>query len=148
MPGLFDRLQEDLEQREKMAGMSPADLLLLPDDEVAVVQLLARRGDLSLEAITAALDLPAEEVQASLDRLRERGFARPIELPEGAVYRTYFARKRKSAGMGSLWDQLAERVEGGSGGGSDPEGDREGGGDRDRGGDRGVVGDHEDGGRS
>ena len=113
MAGLFDRLQEDIEQRDKMAGMSPADLLMMPADEVAIIQVLARRGDLSLEAIVEALDLPEEEVLATLDRLREQGFARPLELKGGKVYRTYFARKRKSSSMGNIWDSLGGKLEGG-----------------------------------
>lgn len=125
MPGIFDRLQEDLDQREKMAGMSPADLLSMPSDEVAVVQTLARRGDLSLDDLAAALGLPAEAVAATLERLRERGFARPVELPGGTVYRTYFARKRPGRGMDNIWDQLGQKL-GEKGGEGEREGEGEG----------------------
>ncbi len=105
-----------------MAGMSPADLLLMPDDEIAVVQLLVRGGDLSLDAIVSALNRSEEEVNATLQRLRDKGFARPLMLKEGTVYRTYFARKRRGTGMESIWDQLEEKVDSGPSGSEDGEG--------------------------
>ena len=39
MPGMFDRLRSDLDARDKMAGLTPMDLLDLPDVERQIVQL-------------------------------------------------------------------------------------------------------------
>ena len=112
MAGLFDRLQEDLDQREKMAGLTPADLLELPDDERKVVQTLARRGDLSLPELAEHIGRPEAEIAATLERLREKGFARALEIHGRTVYRTYFGRRRASGVMGGIWDKLAERTSG------------------------------------
>ncbi len=111
MAGLFDRLQEDLEQRDKMAGMSPADLLMLPDDERRIVQALARRGDLSLDELVAHLDSDVDAVRATLAVLREKGFARELDIKGRTIWRTYFARRKPSSALNSIWANLAEKTD-------------------------------------
>jgi len=117
MSGLFDRLKEDLEQREKMAGMTPADLLLLPDDERRLVQALARGGDLSLEQLATAVETDSADpadlagLRDALARLRRKGFARELVVDGREVYRTYFARKRSRGAMDNIWSQLQAKTE-------------------------------------
>lgn len=109
--GLFDRLQEDLDQREKMAGLTPAALLDLPDDERKVVQTLARHGDLTLAELAEKIGKPEEEIAETLLRLHEKGFAREMDIQGRQVYRTYFGRRRTSAMMGSIWEKLEEKTD-------------------------------------
>ena len=127
MGGLFDRLQEDLEQRDKMAGMSPADLLTMPDDQRRVVQALARRGDLTLAELCEALERDEAGVRETLESLREQGFAREMEIKGRSVWRTYFGRRRASSAMGSIWASLTEKTEdeGGAVGDADTAPDRD-----------------------
>ena len=53
MPGLFDRLQGELEAQEKAAGLSIADVLELPDQLRQLVNWMMREGDVSLSGATA-----------------------------------------------------------------------------------------------
>jgi hypothetical protein len=130
MGGLFDRLQEDMEQRDKMAGMSPADLLMMPDDERRIVQALARRGDLTVAELCETLERDEADVRKTLADLHDQGFAREMEIKGRTVWRTYFGRRKPSAAMSGIWASLAEKTEEPEGGeASEGQGDREGAGD-------------------
>jgi predicted ArsR family transcriptional regulator len=132
MGGLFDRLQEDMEQRDKMAGMSPADLLMMPDDERRIVQALARRGDLTVAELCEILERDEADVRRTLADLHDQGFAREMEIKGRTVWRTYFGRRKPSAAMSGIWASLAEKTE-------EPEGDEASGSDREGAGDAGEA---------
>ena len=60
--GLFDRISDEIEAKEKMEGLSPIDLLDMSRDLRNLVQALARRGESTLATIAgrrndAGLDL-------------------------------------------------------------------------------------------
>ena len=111
MPGLFDRLQQDLDQRGKMADLGPADLLDLPGDERRVVQALARHGDLGLDRLAEVIGIAASALQGVLAALEEKGFVRPIEVGAERSYRTYFGRRRAGRVPIDIWERLAERLD-------------------------------------
>lgn len=110
-PGLFGRLQEDLAQRERMAGLTPVDLLELPRDERRVVQALARKGELELDELAAAIDMEPAEAEAVVESLREEGFVRVIETKGKRTYKTYFGRRRAAKMPLDIWQKLSDRTD-------------------------------------
>ena len=106
--GLFGRLHADLEQRERMAGMTPADLLDLPQDERRVVQVLARRGELSLDELAASTGLDPAGVEALVESLSGKSFVRVAEVRGKRTYRTYFGRRRVGQVPLDIWQKLSD----------------------------------------
>jgi hypothetical protein len=112
--GLFDRIQNEVEQRERMAGISPVDLLDLPDDERELVLLLSRRGEMSLARLAELADKPAESCRSLLSDLEERGFVLVREIKGEAHYRTYFGMRRRREVPIDIWASLSDLTESGS----------------------------------
>lgn len=110
MPGLFDRLQSEIEGRERQAGLSPVDLLDLPDAGRRVVQLLARQGELADAAIAEGLGLDAPALEPVLADLVERGFILRRAIRGIPHSRTYFGQRRAREVPLNIWDTLAERT--------------------------------------
>lgn len=108
--GLFARLEEDLEQRERMAGLSAADLLDLPRDERAIVRALARRGDMGADDLAHATGLTRGRVVDAARSLGDKSFVRALDVKGHTVYRTYFGRRRVGRVPINLWARLDERV--------------------------------------
>ena len=111
MPGLFERLQAEIEQREKSAGLSAVDLLHLSDELRAIVQTIARQGQMSLADVAAAVGMPADDVAQLMAALEDKGFVFVREIDDQKVYKTSFARRRGRDVPLNIWDALADKVE-------------------------------------
>lgn len=108
--GLFDRISDEIEAKEKMAGLSPVDLLDMSRDLRNLVQALARRGESTLATIAEAIEQTPEETQKLLTALEEKGFVLEREIKGEMHYRTYFARRRRREVPLNLWDALEEKT--------------------------------------
>lgn len=114
MPGLFDRLQEEITHQDKVAGMSTVDLLDMEDGARQIVQLLMRRGELSLAAIAEALGPEGQDLEALATRLQDvvgQGFILRRDRDGEAFYHTAFGRRRRQALPLDLWAMLADRAD-------------------------------------
>ncbi len=109
MSGLFDRIQADLDQRERMEGLSPVDLLDLPDGLRELVLLLARKGELDLPAIAEAIGAEPEAAGSLLEDLEDKGFVLQRDIQGVAHYRTYFGQRRRRDLPVDIWATLRER---------------------------------------
>ena len=110
MGSLFDRLQDEIEAREKQEGISPADLLDFPPALASVIKQIIRRNGMRLTEIAEALDQPPEEVQQTLDELVAKGYVRQIEVKKEIWYKAQFARKRSRLAS-DVWSALDGAVE-------------------------------------
>ena len=63
MPGVFDRLQAELNSRERVDGINAADLLDLSPELRRTVQLIMRRKQMSLAEIILELDMTPSEAK-------------------------------------------------------------------------------------
>ena len=117
MAGMFDRLQQEISHQDKVAGLSTVDLLDMEPGTREIVQLLVRRGELSLGAIAEALGPGGADLEALTARLAaiaEEGYVLPRERDGTTYYHTAFGRRRRQAVPLDIWDMLAERAEEGS----------------------------------
>ncbi len=110
--GLFERLQQELEAREKAAGLSMADLLELPETLRKLVNWVMRQQDVRLAEAAAFLGLDEATSQATLAALVEKGFVRELTVRGEMCYRVRLARKRGRDLPLDVWRALDDRIEG------------------------------------
>lgn len=111
MPGLFDRLQNEIQRREEVVGISPADLLELSPELRRLVQTITRRGQMTLAELSAAVGMPADEVAPLLAGLEEKGFVTASETDGERRYKAQYARRRGREVPLNIWEALTERIE-------------------------------------
>jgi len=111
MAGLFDRLQSEIEARQRMEGITPADLLELSPELRRIVNTITRRGEMSLAEIILELDMKPSEARGLLDTLVEKGFLKAFEAKGELRYKTFFARRRVREVPVNIWDALSDKVE-------------------------------------
>lgn len=115
MPGLFDRLQQEITHQDKVAGLSAVDLLDMEPFARRVIQLLARQGDLDLAAIALALGddegAGAGGLEGRLEELVAQGYLLRREQEGRTRYHTAFGRRRRQDLPLDIWGMLAERAD-------------------------------------
>ena len=109
--GLFGRLQQELDAREKIAGLTMADILSLPADERQLINWMVRAGNVTLAEVVARLGQDEATVLAHLATLIEKGFLRELTLPEGYAYQVRMAPRRKRNLPDNLWQALDSLID-------------------------------------
>jgi hypothetical protein len=112
MPDLFDRLRQEVADRERQEGLSASDLLELPAELRRVVLLIARHHELSLSALASELGMPAADLQPLMADLSAKGLIRAADVAGEPLYRTFFGRRRTKELPASIWEALADRARG------------------------------------
>lgn len=110
-PALFQRLQEEIELRERTDGISPLDLLDLSTDLQRVLVQITRAGQISLKDLVRDLALPEGDVRTLTAQLVEKGYLREYMREDEPYYRTYFGRKRVRELSLDFWETLGQRIE-------------------------------------
>jgi hypothetical protein len=108
--GLFDRLQSEMDGRDKAAGLTMADVLLLPADQRQIVNWIMRQGEASLPDIVAQTGQDELTVRRHLAALVDRGFLRELAYPAGPQYRPRLAARRRQQLPLDVWQALSDRV--------------------------------------
>jgi predicted transcriptional regulator len=111
MGGLFDRLQDELDDRDQPNGLSVADLLDLPADLAAVIKKIIRKNGMKLADIAAALSQAPDQTEELLENLVEKGFVRRLEVNREFWYKVRFGRKTKKSTGQSVWDALNRLID-------------------------------------
>jgi len=111
MAGLFNRLQDEIDARNSQTGLSPIDLLDMPEALAAVINKIIRRNGMKLEDIAKELNQSAEETKTTLDELVEKGYARRVEVKEEIWYKAQFGRKADKVLSSTIWASLDRVVE-------------------------------------
>ena len=77
-------------------GITPVDILALPDPVDSAVQRILRRGPMSAGEMASILDLSESEAKQIADLLVEKGYLLTEERRSdgSVVYKVYFARMR------------------------------------------------------
>ena len=109
--GLFDRLQSEIEGREKAAGLTMADVLALPPDARQIVNWIMRQGQATLDEVIAQTHADEANVRAHLRALVARGFLREVPLPDGPVFRPRLAARRRQRLPLDLWQTINDRLQ-------------------------------------
>jgi hypothetical protein len=109
----FDRARRlfDAEPSERtpQTGLSPVELLSMPQDQRDVVSWLTRQKRASLEEIEQAFPDSDHDVPAILATMSAKGYIRQTEV-DGRAYYTVNYRHQKPDSLGrakNIWDQIA-----------------------------------------
>jgi predicted ArsR family transcriptional regulator len=108
--GIFDRIQDEIDQREDQEGITPADLLDLPAPLRRLMNRITREGSLTVAAAAKHLEESEDSAREMLDSLVGNGYLEREEHGEGWVYRTRFGRKRGRKLPGGIWSALGQRA--------------------------------------
>ena len=111
--GIFNRMQKELDAREKREGITLSVLLDLSPPLRRLMNRITREGQLSVgEAAELLEETPAEALR-TLNTFVEKGYLER-EQQEGEegdwVYRTRFARKRPRQIPVGIWSALENRA--------------------------------------
>jgi len=109
--GLFGRLQQELEDREKAAGLTMADVLTLPDQLRRLVNWMMRQGEVGLTDVAGFLGLNETDTRSTVATLLEKGFVRELQIRGETRYRIRLAPKRGREIPLNIWQALDKKTD-------------------------------------
>ncbi|MCL4272811.1 MAG: hypothetical protein KJZ77_03000 [Anaerolineales bacterium] len=117
MPGVFDRLNEEIQDKQKEGGITPLDLADLPPALRKIMRLMLRELQMNyprlrevMESMPEAERLSRDELDAALSSLTEQFWLIRIGTGEKAIYKVNLRRKEGSKLAAGLWTKLDERL--------------------------------------
>jgi DNA-binding MarR family transcriptional regulator len=105
---LFERLQDEIKARDDMGGLSPIDLLDMPESVAVIVNAIVRNNGLQRTKIAELVNLPEKQIQELLDDLVDKGFVRKVQVQDKTWYKAHFKRKAESGNRTGIWSILDE----------------------------------------
>jgi len=119
MPGIFDRLQKEIENKGDEGGITALDLADLPLTLRKIMRLMLRELQLSypqlLETMAALPEgerLPHKDLDEALDVLTAQSWLTRIGQGEKAIYKVNLRRKAGSKLASGVWNTLDEKLKG------------------------------------
>lgn len=109
--GLFDRLDAELNAREKTPGLLMSDVLAMPDDQRKVINWMIRRKTVELPDLARFLERDEQSAQDMMAGLIELGYVRSFEKNGVLRYQVRLAPKRGRTMPENLWQALDDKVE-------------------------------------
>ena len=110
--GIFQHMQEEVDDRDKRDGISLAEMLDLEPLQRRLVKHITRKGKTGLEAAAKLLDRPPEETQEILDSLVKESYLDRTEQEGEWVYTVRLARRKASRNLPpGIWSALGSRTE-------------------------------------
>ncbi len=106
--GLFERLQDEIKARDNVGGLSPIDLLDMPEAVAAIINAIVRNNGLQLNKIAELVNLPENQTQKLLDELLEKNFVRKVQVKDKIWYKAQFKRKAEGNNRTGIWSVLDE----------------------------------------
>ncbi|MBW8009972.1 MAG: hypothetical protein FVQ83_01850 [Chloroflexi bacterium] len=118
MSGLFDRLQNEIEGREKEDGISPLDLAELSAPLRKIIRLMLREVELSFDRLWEALSgtedgeqMSKDELGKMLETLAKQGWLISRGEKDRASYKVNLRRKPGSSLAQGIWSALDDKIE-------------------------------------
>lgn len=123
MPGLFDRLDKEIKDRQKDGGVSPLDLAALPPALRRIMRVMLRELSASYPRLCEVVDsmpeadrLSRPELDSVLSDLTEQFWLIRIGEKEKAIYKVNLRRKEGSKLAAGIWSALDNKLKGKSSG--------------------------------
>jgi hypothetical protein len=117
MPGVFDRLNKEIQDKQKEGGITPLDLADLPPALRKIMRLMLRELQMNyprlrevMESVPEAERLSRDELDDALSSLTEQFWLIRIGTGEKAIYKVNLRRKEGSKLAAGLWTKLDERL--------------------------------------
>jgi hypothetical protein len=119
MPGLFDRLDKEIKDRQKEGGISPLDLAALPPALRRIMRVMLRELSASYPRLCEVMDampdkdrLTRAELDSALSDLTEQFWLIRIGEKEKAIYKVNLRRREGSKLAAGIWSALDNKLKG------------------------------------
>jgi hypothetical protein len=109
--GLFGRLEQEIDAREKTPGLSMADIISLPDGLRRLVNWMVRERQVEAESAAAFIGEDVDSVRALLADMIEQGYVTEFEMRGETYYRVRLAARRGRDIPLDIWDCLDDKCE-------------------------------------
>lgn len=117
MSGLFDKLQDELTNRESEGGISPLDLAELPSQLRKVMRHLLREVEAPFDNILEHVktlpkedQLSKEDLGKGLATLAKQGWVIVMGEKDNVRYRVNLRRKPSSSLASNIWAALDDKI--------------------------------------
>jgi hypothetical protein len=117
MPGVFDRLNKEIQDKQKEGGITPLDLAGLPPALRKIMRLMLRELQASYPRLCEIMDgmpekdrLSREDLQSALAELTEQYWLIRIGEAEKAIYKVNLRRREGSKLMAGIWSALDDKL--------------------------------------
>jgi len=119
MPGVFDRLNKEIEDKQQEGGITALDLVGLPPALRKIMRLMLRQLEMDYPKLCEAVDsmpeedrLSRDDLQSALSTLTEQFWLTRIGQDEKAIYKVNLRRKEGSKLAAGIWSALDEKLKG------------------------------------
>ena len=117
MAGVFDRLQKQIDDKQKEGGITALDLADLPPALRKIMRLMLRQLQLNYPQLCEAMDKMPEnerishaELNDALKTLSEQAWLIQIGEGDRAVYKVNLRRKAGSTLASGIWQSLDNKL--------------------------------------
>ena len=117
MPGIFDRLDKEIKDKQKDGGMSPLDLVKLPPSLRKIMRLMLRELQMGYPRMCEVMDampekdrLTRDELDSALSNLTNDFWLIRIGEKEKAIYKVNLRRKEGSTLAAGIWSSLDSKL--------------------------------------
>ncbi|HUH95790.1 MAG TPA: hypothetical protein VLZ89_00420 [Anaerolineales bacterium] len=117
MPGVFDRLQRQIEDKQSEGGITALDLADLPPALRKIMRLMLRELQLSYGEITQAVAsfpeperLAHQDLDEALEALTRQAWLIRIGDGQKAIYKVNLRRKSGSTLASGVWNALDAKL--------------------------------------
>lgn len=117
MPGVFDRLNKEIQDKQKDGGITPLDLAGLPPALRKIMRAMLREVHASYPRLCEIMEeqpekdrLSRAELQSALDELTAQFWLIRIGEGEKAIYKVNLRRREGSKLMAGIWSALDEKL--------------------------------------
>ena len=119
MPGVFDRLNKEIQDKQKEGGITPLDLAGLPPALRKIMRLMLRELQMSYLMLCEAMDsmpeadrLTPDDLQDTLTTLTQQFWLIRIGEGDKAIYKVNLRRREGSKLAAGIWSSLDEKLKG------------------------------------
>jgi hypothetical protein len=110
--GLFGRVNDELEAREKNQGLSMGDLFAIPDDGLrSLLIFVVREKIVDMQQLVKHLKKSESDVKTMLASAIEKGYVREIEMKGQVHYRVRHAITRTQDLSADIWAALTDKIQ-------------------------------------
>ncbi len=117
MPGVFDRLQKEIQDKQGEGGITALDLAELPPALRKIMRLMLRELQQSYPELSAAVEafpeserLSKKDLDDALDTLTQQAWLVRIGQGDKAIYKVNLRRKAGSTLMSGIWNTLDSKL--------------------------------------
>ncbi|MCC7119296.1 MAG: hypothetical protein IT310_12290 [Anaerolineales bacterium] len=117
MPGVFDRLNKEIENKQKEGGITPLDLVELSPTLRKIMKLMLRELQMTyprlrevMDAMPEAERLTPNSLDEALASLTEQFWLIRIGEKEKAIYKVNLKRKSGSTLANGIWSSLDQKL--------------------------------------